>query len=123
MILNFGLTFIFANSLSVRELFTTSLITLLFTMIYVGIKKKMMYRILDLVAISFTLAGLSIISKVGIIVSVVVFLILLVLLFVNSVKKKRICAGSDRKRRAVLRARGRQGQGGRAALFRLPCQI
>lgn len=92
IILNFGLTFVFANSLNVRELFTTSLITLLFTMIYVGIKKKMMYRILDLVAISFTLAGLSIISKVGITVSVVIFLILLVLLFVNSVKKKRIMA-------------------------------
>lgn len=92
MILNFGLTFIFVNSLNVREMFFISLITLLFTMIYVGIKKKMMYRILDLVAISFTLAGLSIISKVGITVSVAVFLILLVLLFVNSVKKKRIMA-------------------------------
>ena len=37
--------------------------------------------------------------------------------------KKEYVLEASRKRRAVLRARGRQGQGGRAALFRLPCQI
>ena len=90
ILLNFGLTFVFANSLDTKELFFTALIALIGTMIYVGIKKKMMYRILDLVVVSLVLAGLSIISKVGMIISGVTFLILLVLLFTNSVKKKRI---------------------------------
>lgn len=71
--------------------FAFSIISTIF-MIYVGIKKKMKYRILDLIVISILLTVMFATGKVGMIISIITFIGLLITVFASKLSKKRMLA-------------------------------
>lgn len=80
------------NIISLKSsIFAFSIISIIF-MIYVGIKKKMKYRILDLIFISILLTVMFETGKVGIIISILTFIGLLITVFASKLYKKRMFA-------------------------------
>ena len=78
------------NIISLKSsIFAFSIISIIF-MIYVGIKKKMQYRILDLLFISLFLTIMFITGIPGMIISILTFTGLLLAIFVSKISKKRM---------------------------------
>ncbi|MDD2628476.1 MAG: hypothetical protein PHD20_06330, partial [Clostridia bacterium] len=59
-------------------------------MLYIGLKKNFMYRILDLITIAFLLVFIQGYRHNGIVVSVITLIVLLAILFKKKIKKKAI---------------------------------